>query len=61
MAGGDPPPLDPFCTPIHADALPTEVESACKALEEARVREQQEREIFCLEKKITTEISEHQQ
>jgi hypothetical protein len=50
MAGSDPPlpPLDPFSTPIHADLPPVEVEAARKALEEARVKEQREREKFRL-------------
>jgi hypothetical protein len=32
MAGSDPPPSDPLCTPIHVDAPTSEVEAARKAL-----------------------------
>jgi hypothetical protein len=61
MAGGDPPPLDPFYTPIRADVPATDIETARKALEEARAKELREREKFHLEKKTATEISEYHQ
>jgi hypothetical protein len=61
MAGNNPPPLDPFTTPIRADLSPTEDEAAHKALEEARVKAQQEREKFRLEKQTTTKLSEYHQ
>jgi hypothetical protein len=33
MAGGDPPPPDPFYAPIHADALATEIKTIRNALD----------------------------
>jgi hypothetical protein len=61
MANNDPPPLDPFTTAIRADLSPTEDVAARKALEEARVKAQQEREKFCLKKQTTTKLSEYHQ
>jgi hypothetical protein len=63
MAGNDPPPPPPdlFTTPIRANLSPTKAESACKALEEARVKEQREREKFRLKKQTATELFEYHQ
>jgi hypothetical protein len=61
MAGNDPPPPPPdlFTTPIRANLSSTKAESACKALEEAMVKEQRERENFCLKKQTATKLSEY--
>jgi hypothetical protein len=61
MADSDPPPPDPFCTPIRTDAPAMEIETARKAMEEARAKEQWERKKIRLEKKTTTKISEYHQ